>query len=183
VSGKAAKPPEFRHRFLSHLFDLLSVILPLEAPTMLKPGDKAPDFAALDQDGKTVRLADFKGKSVVLYFYPKDMTPGCTTEACSFRDSHAALRRKGAVLLGVSKDSAASHVKFREKYELPFPLLADEDLKVAKAYGAWGEKSLYGRKYMGILRSTFVIGPDGRLKAVFPKVKVAGHDQEVLAAL
>ena len=150
---------------------------------MLKEGDKAPDFQAKDDAGNSVKLADFKGKNVVLYFYPKDDTPGCTTEACAFRDNHAALKKKGAVVLGVSKDSAASHQKFKEKYSLPFPLLADEDLKVTKAYGAWGERSLYGRKFMGTLRSTFVIGPDGRLKAVFPKVKVQGHDQEVLEAL
>lgn len=150
---------------------------------MLKVGDKAPDFAAADETGRTVKLADFKGKSVVLYFYPKDMTPGCTTEACSFRDNYSAIKKKGAVVLGVSKDSGASHVKFKDKYDLPFPLLADEDLKVIKAYGAWGERSMYGRKFMGIIRSTVVIGPDGKVKAVFPKVKVAGHTEEVLTVL
>lgn len=150
---------------------------------MLKVGDKAPDFEAKDEGGRAVRLADLKGKTVVLYFYPKDDTPGCTAEACSFRDNYAAIKKKGAVILGVSKDPAASHVKFKEKYSLPFPLLADEDLKVTKAYGAWGERSLYGRKFMGTIRSTYVIGPEGRIKAVFPKVKVQGHDQEVLAQL
>ncbi|MGQ0645653.1 MAG: thioredoxin-dependent thiol peroxidase [Elusimicrobiota bacterium] len=150
---------------------------------MLKAGDKAPNFSAVDDQGKTVKLSDFKGKQVVLYFYPKDMTPGCTTEACAFRDRHALLKKKGAVVLGVSKDSAASHAKFKEKYGLPFPLLADENLDVIKAYGAWGERSLYGRKFMGILRSTVVIGADGRVKAVFPKVKVNGHAEEVLRAL
>lgn len=178
----SAAPPALVHRVLSRVSDFLVNILPWE-DSMLKVGDKAPDFTAKDEKGNTVRLSDFKGKSLVLYFYPKDMTPGCTVEACAFRDNHAALRKKGAALLGVSKDSAASHLKFKEKHGLPFPLLADEDLAVAKAYGAWGKKSLYGRAFMGIIRSTFVIGPDGRLKAVFPKVKVAGHDKEVLAAL
>ncbi len=149
----------------------------------MKVGDKAPDFAAADETGRTVKLADFKGKSVVLYFYPKDMTPGCTTEACSFRDNYSAIKKKGAVVLGVSKDSGASHVKFKDKYDLPFPLLADEDLKVIKAYGSWGERSMYGRKFIGIIRSTVVIGPDGKVKAVFPKVKVAGHTEEVLTVL
>lgn len=150
---------------------------------MLKVGDKAPDFAAVDETGKTVRLGDFKGKSVVLYFYPKDMTPGCTTEACSFRDNYSKIKKKGAVVLGVSKDSSASHVKFKDKYGLPFPLLSDEDLKVIKAYGAWGERSMYGRKFMGIIRTTVVVGTDGKIKALFPKVKVAGHTDEVLAVL
>lgn len=150
---------------------------------MLKVGDKAPAFAAQDQDGKTVKLADLAGKSVVLYFYPKDMTPGCTTEACGLRDEHAAIKKKGAVVLGVSKDDATSHRKFIEKEKLPFSLLADEDLKVIKAYEAWGERSMYGRKFMGILRKTYVIGPDGRIKAVFPKVKPAEHAAEVLEAL
>jgi thioredoxin-dependent peroxiredoxin len=150
---------------------------------MLKVGDKAPAFQSKDQDGNTVKLSDFKGKQVVLYFYPKDDTPGCTVEACGFRDSHAAIRKAGAVVLGVSKDSAASHQKFIKKFSLPFPLLADEDLSVLKAYGAWGERSMYGRKFMGILRQTYVIGADGKVKAVFPKVKPAGHDDEVLAAL
>jgi thioredoxin-dependent peroxiredoxin len=154
----------------------------LEEP-MLKPGDTAPDVTAKDETGKTVKLSDLKGKSVVLYFYPKDDTPGCTAEACSFRDNYAAVKKKGAVILGVSKDGAASHVKFKEKYDLPFPLLADEDLKVIKAYGAWGKKSLYGREYMGVFRSTYVIGPDGKIKAAFPKVKVNGHEKEVLEAL
>jgi thioredoxin-dependent peroxiredoxin len=150
---------------------------------MLKAGDRAPDFQARDDQGRSVRLSDFKGKSVVLYFYPKDMTPGCTIEACDFRDRHADYEKKGAVVLGVSKDSAASHVKFKEKHRLPFPLLADEDLAVIKAYGAWGKRSLYGREFMGVVRSTVVIGPDGRIRAVFPKVKVKGHADEVLAAL
>jgi peroxiredoxin Q/BCP len=150
---------------------------------VLKTGDKAPAFSSVDQDGKAVKLSDFKGKQVVLYFYPKDDTPGCTVEACALRDSHAAIRKKGAVVIGVSKDPAASHKKFIEKHDLPFTLLADEDLSVLKAYEAWGERSMYGRKFMGILRKTYVIGADGKIKAIFPKVKPAGHDQEVLAAL
>jgi thioredoxin-dependent peroxiredoxin len=150
---------------------------------MLATGDKAPAFTAQDQDGKTVKLSDFKGKQVVLYFYPKDDTPGCTTEACGLRDQFAAIKKKGAVVLGVSKDNAASHRKFIEKFHLPFPLLADEDLQLIKAYDAWGERSMYGRKFMGILRKTYVIGADGKIKALFPKVKPAGHEKEVLEAL
>jgi peroxiredoxin Q/BCP len=150
---------------------------------MLKIGARAPDFSGADQNGKTVRLADFKGSKVVLYFYPKDMTPGCTVEACAFRDGFGAIKKKGAVVLGVSKDGAVSHKKFIEKYELPFSLLADESGEIVKAYGAWGEKSMYGKKYMGILRITYVIGADGRVAAVFPKVKPAVHAEEVLAAL
>ena len=150
---------------------------------MLKIGDRAPDFSGVDQNGKPLRLADFKGSKVVLYFYPKDMTPGCTVEACAFRDGFRAIKKKGAVVLGVSKDGAASHKKFIEKFELPFSLLADESGAIVKAYGAWGEKSMYGKKYMGILRITYVIGADGRVAAVFPKVKPATHADEVLAAL
>ena len=146
-------------------------------------GAKAPAFSAPDQSGKIVSLSDFKGKKVVLYFYPKDDTPGCTTEACSFRDEHSAFLKKGAVVLGVSPDSAKSHSKFIEKFSLPFPLLADEDKKIANAYGVWVEKSMYGKKYMGVERSTFVIGPDGKLLAIYRKVKPAEHTAEVLAAL
>lgn len=150
---------------------------------MLNVGDRAPDFSGVDQNGKSVRLGDLKGSKVVLYFYPKDMTPGCTVEACAFRDGFKALKKKGAVVLGVSKDSALSHKKFIEKYDLPFSLLADESGEIVKAYGAWGEKSMYGKKYMGILRITYVIGADGRVAAVFPKVKPATHAEEVLQAL
>jgi peroxiredoxin Q/BCP len=146
-------------------------------------GSKAPDFEVQDDAGRTVSLGQFAGKTVVLYFYPKDDTSGCTTEACEFRDSWAAVKRKGAVILGVSPDGVKSHVKFREKYELPFPLLADEDHAVAEAYGVWGEKSMYGRKYMGINRTTFVIDGAGRVAKVFEKVKPKGHAAEVLAAL
>jgi peroxiredoxin Q/BCP len=146
-------------------------------------GQAAPAFSAQDQSGSTVSLAQHAGKYVVLYFYPKDDTPGCTVEACAFRDDHSALTAAGAVVLGVSPDDAKSHTKFIAKYSLPFALLADTDNAVAKAYGAWGEKSMYGRTYMGILRSTFLIGPDGVVKHAWPKVKPEGHSAEVLAAL
>jgi len=150
---------------------------------MLNLGDKAPPFSLPSDEGGTVRLADLKGRKVVLYFYPKDDTSGCTTEACEFRDSWAAVKAAGAVVLGVSPDGIASHQKFRKKYKLPFPLLADEDHAVAEQYGAWGEKSMYGRKYRGILRSTFIIDEAGRLMKAFSKVKPKGHAAEVLAVL
>lgn len=150
---------------------------------MLKVGDKAPAFKAQDQNGQTLSLADFKGRSVVLYFYPKDMTPGCTVEACAFQAGLGELKKRGAVVLGVSKDSAASHQKFADKHGLEFPLLVDEDLSLQKAYGAWGERSLYGRKFMGTLRKTFVIDSNGKIKAMFNKVTPKGHDREVLEAL
>jgi peroxiredoxin Q/BCP len=150
---------------------------------MISEGAKAPAFSLKDHGGKTVKLADFAGKQVVLYFYPKDNTPGCTTEACAFRDEHSKLQKAGAVVLGVSPDSEKSHQKFIDKFSLPFPLLVDEDHAVAEKYGAWGEKSLYGRKFMGIIRSTFLIGGDGKVKKVWPKVKVDGHVDEVLEAV
>ena len=150
---------------------------------MLKAGDKAPAFSLPSDTGESIALTDFKGKPVVLYFYPKDDTTGCTVEACEFRDSWREVKRSGAVVLGVSPDSAVSHQKFKAKYSLPFPLLADQDHKVAEAYGAWGEKSMYGRKYRGILRTTFLIGKDGKITRVFEKVKPKGHAAEVLAAL
>ena len=149
----------------------------------MKPGDPAPAFSALATDGATIRLADFKGHPVILYFYPKDDTPGCTKEACAFRDGYAAFKKKGAVILGVSADSVKSHGKFTEKFKLPFPLLADEDKSIVKAYGAWCEKSFMGRKYEGIHRVTFLIGADGRIQQVWPKVKPEEHAAEVLAAL
>jgi peroxiredoxin Q/BCP len=150
---------------------------------MLQPGTPAPKFSLLADDGSTISLAGLAGKTVVLYFYPKDDTTGCTTQACEFRDSWQAVRAAGAVVLGVSPDGVASHGKFKRKYELPFPLLADEDHRVAEAYGVWGEKSMYGRKYMGILRTTFVIDGAGRIARVFEKVKPKGHAHEVLEAL
>jgi peroxiredoxin Q/BCP len=156
-----------------------------EAPESPGPqaGDKAPALKLPDENGKAVSLADFKGKKVVLYFYPKDATPGCTTEACDFRDNLNRLTKAGAVVLGISADSEASHKKFKEKQGLNFPLLSDPDRKAIEAYGVWQEKSLYGRRFMGIVRSTFIIDETGRIAKVFPKVKVGGHVDEVLAAL
>jgi peroxiredoxin Q/BCP len=150
---------------------------------MLTPGTKAPAFTLPADDGSTVSLKDYQGKRVVLYFYPKDDTSGCTTEACEFRDSWQAVQRAGAVVLGVSPDGVASHQRFRAKYRLPFPLLADTDHAIAEAYSAWGEKSRYGRKYLGILRTTFLIDGDGTVARVFEKVKPKGHAAEVLAAV
>jgi thioredoxin-dependent peroxiredoxin len=150
---------------------------------MLKEGQKAPAFTLESDGGEKLSLGDFAGKNVILYFYPRDNTPGCTREAEAFRDVAAALKKKNAVVLGVSKDSIASHCKFRDKYQLNFPLLSDPDGKVLEKYGAWGEKVMYGKKMMGIIRSTVVIGPDGKIKKVFPKVKVDGHADEVLEAL
>lgn len=149
---------------------------------MLKEGNKAPDFTALDQSGTKVKLSSFKGKkNVVLYFYPKDMTPGCTTEACDFRDHYKKFR--GVEIIGVSADSPERHQKFIEKYALPFPLISDTDHKVVNKFKVWQEKNLYGKKYMGIVRSTFIIDKSGTLRKIFPKVKVKGHVEEVMAAL
>lgn len=150
---------------------------------MLKEGQKAPGFRLPGSDGKIHALEDYAGRTVVLYFYPRDMTPGCTAEARAFRDAAPKLARRGAVVLGVSKDSLETHGKFVDKERLNFPLLSDPEGKVIEAYGAYGEKNLYGRKTKGVLRTTVVIGPDGRVKKVFPKVKVAGHVDEVLAAI
>ena len=150
---------------------------------MLQVGDKAPDFSGVDENGKKISLKDFKGSKVVLYFYPKDNTSGCTAEACGFRDSYSRLKKKGVVLLGVSPDSEKSHQNFKKKYDLPFPLIADTEKTIANAYEVWQEKSMYGRKYMGIVRSTFVIDEKGKIMAAFSKVKVAGHVDEVLKAL
>jgi peroxiredoxin Q/BCP len=149
----------------------------------LEVGVKAPDFSLPDQNGSTVSLKSFKGKQVVLYFYPKDDTSGCTKQACDFRDSLAPIKKAGAVVLGVSMDGSTSHQKFIAKYGLPFSLLSDEGKETCKAYGVYKEKSMYGRKYWGIERSTFVIDTTGRVKALFRKVKVSDHVDEVLAAL
>ena len=149
----------------------------------LQIGDKAPDFALLTGDESMLSLKDLKGKKVVLYFYPKDNTSGCTKEACSFRDNNAAIKKKGAVVVGVSTDSPESHKKFATTYDLSFPLVSDQDKKLVKQYGVWKEKSMYGKKYMGIERTTFIIDEKGKITHVFPKVKVDGHIEEVLAVL
>ncbi|HVC27882.1 MAG TPA: thioredoxin-dependent thiol peroxidase [Nitrososphaerales archaeon] len=149
----------------------------------LAAGDQAPDFTLPSSSGKSVKLSGLRGKSVVLYFYPKDDTPGCTKEACTFRDNLPKFGEMDAVILGVSKDSLDSHADFIKKYGLNFTLLSDEDLKVNKLYGTWVEKENYGRKYWGTERSTFVIGKDGKIRNVFRKVKVDGHEQDVLQAL
>jgi peroxiredoxin Q/BCP len=150
---------------------------------MLKEGDKAPAFSLTDENGDTVSLSDFAGKKVVVYFYPKDDTPGCTKEACSFRDNYDEILQKGAVVIGISADDQKSHGKFKSKYDLPFYLLSDPEKETIEAFGAWGEKSMYGKKYMGIMRSTFVIGEDGTIIKAWPKVKPADHAQEVLEVL
>lgn len=150
---------------------------------MVQPGTPAPPFSLQSDAGEQVRLKDLKGKKVVLYFYPKDDTSGCTVEACEFRDSWAAVKRAGAVVLGVSPDTIGAHQKFKRKYDLPFPLLADPDHAVAERYGVWGEKSMYGRKYFGINRTTFVIDAAGKVTHLFEKVKPKGHAGQVLEAL
>jgi len=149
---------------------------------MLKEGDKAPDFKVPDANGNIVKLSDLRGQKVALYFYPKDDTPGCTKEACSFRDSHAKLIRRGIKVLGVSLDNEAKHQKFAAKYDLPFTLLSDTDRVVSEAYGTYGEKKFMGRTYMGLHRMTFLIDEKGRLKKIFSKVKPEGHAEEVIEA-
>ncbi len=150
---------------------------------MLQEGMMAPDFTLNADGGGEVTLSDYRGQRVVLYFYPKDNTSGCTTEACNFRDDYGQIIAAGAVVLGVSPDSVKSHDGFKLKYELPFALLSDPEHQVAEMYGAWGEKTMYGRTYMGILRSTFIIDEEGKIVTVFPKVKPKNHSEEVLAAL
>jgi peroxiredoxin Q/BCP len=149
----------------------------------LKEGDPAPDFQAVASGGTKVSLSELRGKNIILYFYPRDDTPGCTKEACAFRDDFATFKAKGAVVLGVSTDSAKSHDKFVSKYNLPFTLLADEDKKIVQAYGVFGPKTFMGRLFQGTHRVTFLIGPDGRIKKIWPKVKPPEHAKEVLAAL
>ena len=151
--------------------------------TSLTEGQPAPDFSAETESGETVQLKDFAGKRVVLYFYPKDNTPGCTMEACNFRDNFAQLQSEDAVVLGVSLDSAQSHQKFRDKHQLPFTLLADPEHRVAEAYGVYGQKSFLGKKYMGVDRATFVIGPEGKLEKIWSKVMPIGHASQVLTWL
>ncbi len=149
---------------------------------LLKEGDLAPEFVANDQNGNEIKLSDFRGSKIVLYFYPKDDTPGCTKEACSFRDANDIYAEKGIKVFGVSTDSEKSHQKFISKYNLPFTLLADTDKKIVEDYGVYGEKSLYGRKYMGVNRITYLIDESGKIVKVFKKVNVSEHAQEVLAA-
>lgn len=150
-------------------------------PTFLEAGTPAPDFTVNDQNGKPVSLADFRGKKVVLYFYPKDNTPGCTKEACNLRDNHQVLQDKGFVVLGVSVDDEKSHQKFIAKYDLPFALLADTDHEIVNKYQVWGEKSMYGRTYEGIYRATYIIDEEGKIEHVIPKVKTGDHSAQVLA--
>jgi thioredoxin-dependent peroxiredoxin len=150
---------------------------------VIEEGKPAPDFALTSDEGATVRLSELRGKPVVVYFYPKDDTPGCTAQACGIRDNYDAFGERGAVVLGISPDNESSHVKFKQKYGLPFTLLADPDHEVAGAYGVWGERSMYGKKYMGIERSTFVIDPEGNVSKVMRRVKPDTHAQQVLDAL
>jgi peroxiredoxin Q/BCP len=150
---------------------------------MLKAGDKAPDFTLIADNGEKISLKDYRGKKVILYFYPKDMTSGCTVEACDFRDNIKKIEKKNAVVIGVSPDGTRSHVKFKDKYELPFTLLSDESKQMLEDYGVWQEKSMYGRKYMGVIRTTFVIDEKGRIEKIFEKVKVEGHVEEILKEL
>lgn len=152
-------------------------------PVTLEAGDVAPPFELPDQDGALHRLSDYRGKVVVLYFYPRDNTPGCTKQACSLRDEYDGLQSLGVEVLGVSADTAASHQKFRAQHSLPFPLLVDSEARVASTYGAWGEKVLYGRRFQGMTRSTFIIGPDGRLLRVWKRAKADGHGEVVRKAL
>ncbi len=146
-------------------------------------GERAPEFELMDDEGNLRKLSDYRGQTIVLYFYPRDNTPGCTKEACSFRDAYADFREAGVEVIGISPDSEQSHAKFKSKYELPFTLLADPDRSVCKAYGVWGPKKMAGREYEGVYRTTFVIDPDGVIKKVFEKVKPADHSQEVLAVV
>lgn len=150
---------------------------------LLKVGAKAPAFSLKNTEGKTVKLSDLKGKKVVLYFYPKDMTPGCTVEACGFRDDYAQLKKRGVEVIGVSGDDQKSHQKFTEKHSLPFTLLSDPTHEMMEKYGAWGEKSLYGRKFMGVLRITYIIDEEGRIAYAFGKVKTDTHSKDVIAAI
>ena len=151
--------------------------------TRFQEGDKAPDFTSKDQNGNTVSLSDFRGKNVILYFYPKDNTPACTAEACSFRDNYQSLLGKGFAVIGVSTDNEKSHKKFEKKYSLPFPLIADPDRKIVESYGLWAEKMMFGRKYMGTLRTTFLIDPKGVISKVIDKVDTKNSSQQVLDLL
>jgi len=149
----------------------------------LKVGSKAPGFEVFNQKGELIRLQDLRGKKVILFFYPKDMTDGCTAEVCNLRDNFSTLKNKGFKLFGISGDSMKSHVKFIDQYSLQFDLLADEDLSMCKAYGVWGEKELFGRKYMGIIRTTFIIDEEGKIEAIIPKVDTGNHTAQILEAI
>jgi peroxiredoxin Q/BCP len=149
----------------------------------LEVGKKAPDFTLLDENGEKVKLSQFKGKRVVVFFYPKAMTPGCTREACDFRDEVDAFEKQDVAVLGISKDTPEAQRKFKEKYQLPFPLLSDPDLEVQKAWGVWGKKNMYGKMVEGTIRTTVLVGPDGKVEKIFPKVKVDGHVGSVLESL
>ena len=151
--------------------------------TLLKVGQKAPAFSVCDESGELISSKDLKGKTLVIYFYPKDHTPGCTQESCDFRDSMDRIKKAGALVFGVSRDSVSSHLKFKTKLELPFSLLADEEGKMCEAFGVWKEKSMYGRKYMGIERSTFIIDQAGKIARIYPKVSVTGHVDQVIEDL
>ncbi len=168
---------------VTETLDYNSCLMATKIKLQLKEGDPAPKFSATTNDGTTLSLDQLRGRPVILYFYPKDDTPGCTKEACAFRDDYAAFKKKGAVVLGVSVDPVKSHVKFVEKFKLPFQLLADEDKAIVNAYGVWGQKSFMGRKYLGTHRVTFLVGPDGLIKKIWPEVKPVEHAKEVLAAL
>ncbi|MCG8699556.1 MAG: thioredoxin-dependent thiol peroxidase [Bacteroidales bacterium] len=150
---------------------------------LLSIGDKAPEFVGKDQNGNDIKLADYKGKKVILYFYPKDNTPGCTAESCNLRDNHTDLLEKGFVVIGVSPDSEASHQKFITKFDLPFPLIADTEKEILKQYGAWGLKKMYGKEYEGVLRTTYVINEEGVIEKVFAKVKTKEHTEQILAEM
>ncbi len=150
---------------------------------MITENSKAPEFELLDENGNVRKLSDYRGKKVVLYFYPKDDTSGCTTEACNFRDDYSAYEKTGVIIIGVSPDSSESHLKFKQKHALPFTLLADMEHKVCELYGVWGKKQMYGKEYMGVLRTTYLINEDGIIIKVFEKVKPAEHSVEILAAL
>ncbi len=150
---------------------------------MLTIGDKAPSFSAVTDEGTAISLKDLQGQKIILYFYPKDNTSGCTTEACDFRDNLAEIKKKGAIVLGVSPDGEKSHRNFKEKFSLTFPLIVDEDKSICEAYGVWKEKSMYGRKYMGVVRSTFLIDEKGKIAQIWEKVKVTNHVKEILASL
>jgi peroxiredoxin Q/BCP len=157
--------------------------MPKPIEIKLNEGDLAPDFTTTTHEGKTVSLSDFRGQNVLLYFYPKDSTPGCTKEACAFRDEFSQFKKKGVVIFGVSTDSAKSHTRFVEKYKLPFPLLVDEDKKIVNAYGAYGPRTFMGINYTGTHRITFLIGPDGKIRKIWLKVKPAEHAREILEVL